>query len=509
MPQRWKSKVVSVVKAAVLVLCAELWPMANTHPDPVETHPRGLLLEDGPVYRAFPKSPTYRAFLPDHVDLSKSMPPVGNQGNQGSCTGWAIYAARSYYAKAIESRDLSQKANRVSPAYIYDSIRSNPSNCDQGSTIPNALNLLTSGAVSLRDYPYDGGRCTRPPDSVKAKAWDFKIKSWVRVEYAQPDQIKAELYHGNPVLIAFFAPKALDTYDGHGVYQGTSSNQGGEPHAVAFVGYDERKQAFRAINSWGTRWGDRGYFWISYDATTRDVHEAYAMRFEAEPKPIEVVPRPQPEQTPDLPAVGCGRVSVQAVNGKRVLSGFVGEKSELDRLTAFAERMGVGLDVDLYPWPQCEVANTLADISTGEIPEVEGGKKRMLSAGDALTIDVRTPNTDSFVSLTYIQADGTAVNLTPPDMELKQFRPNTRIVLGDGSAGKPLFRVKPPFGHELLIAVSSKSPLFTTVRPPVESDREFLSALRRAVLYGKGGEGGRNIAASFQIIETTSNNPEK
>ncbi len=34
---------------------------------------------------------------------------------------------------------------------------------------------------------------------------------------------------------------------------------------MAIVGYDDRKSAFLVQNSWGTRWGDRGYCWIHYD----------------------------------------------------------------------------------------------------------------------------------------------------------------------------------------------------------------------------------------------------
>jgi C1A family cysteine protease len=35
-------------------------------------------------------------------------------------------------------------------------------------------------------------------------------------------------------------------------------------HAVCLVGYDDRRQVFIAKNSWGVRWGDRGYFYMPY-----------------------------------------------------------------------------------------------------------------------------------------------------------------------------------------------------------------------------------------------------
>ena len=35
-------------------------------------------------------------------------------------------------------------------------------------------------------------------------------------------------------------------------------------HAVCCVGYDDAKQMFLIRNSWGTDWGQAGYFWMPY-----------------------------------------------------------------------------------------------------------------------------------------------------------------------------------------------------------------------------------------------------
>src|SRR6187549_2311878 len=63
-----------------------------------------------------PEAPVYRDFLPAAVDLSRYMPAVGDQLNQGSCVGWATaYAARAYYAYQVEHRDIADTANIPSP----------------------------------------------------------------------------------------------------------------------------------------------------------------------------------------------------------------------------------------------------------------------------------------------------------------------------------------------------------------------------------------------------------
>lgn len=44
---------------------------------------------------------------------------------------------------------------------------------------------------------------------------------------------------------------------------GSSEGQRGG-HAVLAVGYDDAKEHFVVRNSWGSRWGDRGYFYLPY-----------------------------------------------------------------------------------------------------------------------------------------------------------------------------------------------------------------------------------------------------
>lgn len=37
-----------------------------------------------------------------------------------------------------------------------------------------------------------------------------------------------------------------------------------DQHAVVLTGYDDEKQAFRLLNSWGSNWGNNGYIWATY-----------------------------------------------------------------------------------------------------------------------------------------------------------------------------------------------------------------------------------------------------
>ena len=102
----------------------------------------GLEFAETDAYEQFPKASKYRAVLPDRVDLSSRLPQPGDQGNQGSCTAWAVaYGARSYYDGLVQGQALEPRL-AFSPAYIYNQIRASSSDCSAGSNIEKALNLL-------------------------------------------------------------------------------------------------------------------------------------------------------------------------------------------------------------------------------------------------------------------------------------------------------------------------------------------------------------------------------
>ncbi|RWD81316.1 C1 family peptidase [Mesorhizobium sp.] len=469
------------------------------------------------TFRSFPFTPTHRAFIPDQVDLSTSMPAVGNQGEQPSCVAWAVgYAARSYYASETEHRDISKKSHIVSPAYIYNTITDDNSNCSEGTYISDALDLLKAGAVSWKDFPYKERSCRRPPEDLRGKATDFKVKKWLAIEFTNLDQIKAELATGHPVIVGIANRKAFENFRGKKPFTGSSEAVNGY-HALTLTGFDEGKQVFRGINSWGRDWGDRGYFWYSYSALSQDIQEAYVMRVGEDPvAPVEPQPAPEPNYPPpspepnpeivaELPSPACSSIRVDKEGGKTVLRGFVGYPQDLDAIREFATKTDMANEVELYAWPQCEVLLTLESAQGSLPPSIAGSKKRDLNEGDALVIELSTPPVDSYLHLAYIQADGSVVHLAGSDRGLTQYRPKSALKWGDGSNGSPFLKVAPPFGREMLVAISSKSPLFDEERPSVETEREFLTALRRAVLFGRNGEQpGRSISATFQLLETHS-----
>ena len=484
------------------------------------------------------QAPVFRDFLPPAVDLTKYMPAVGDQGNQGSCVGWATaYAARAYYAEQVEHRDIAQKQNIPSPAWLFDIIHIGK-DCDQGAYIPDAMKVLMSGAYSLADFPYDDTKCPRPLPPARAKAVDFRIESfeqvWDQAKDPDMDKVKGALAKGNPVVILASLDSAFfDLSPKNKIWVSDASKKDEGGHAVTLVGYDDASKTFKFINQWTTQWGDAGYGRMTYDTFAARVYEGYVMHLPGDPEvtlqdadfQIDTTPVPPPNSTPlfvpplnvrpteasrdfasaaepvDVGTLSCGRVDLTTdADGNSVAKGFVGTQKELDQVNAALKGKVDDNQVTLAPWPACEVRMTLAaQLADTDTPEAVIDPETP-KVGDSVQIGVQSPGFASYVYAAYFSADGTVVNLAQPDATgLKAKAAHTQLKFGDAQANAISLSVQKPVGDELLLVVASEKPLFDQVLPASESNRAFLSDLREAVLAGESGR----ITATVLPVTTT------
>lgn len=208
--------------------------------------------------------------IPTEYDLSQYLPKVGSQGKQGSCVAWAT----GYYLKSFQENfedfqnGILSNNNEMSPAYIYNQIK--VSDCAEGSVIQHALDtIVNQGIVDLDVMVYNENECsTQPTESQKILAQPNKIENYF---YLNPDlvfeQTKASLLNDQPVVIAI---KIDRSYFGardenkEFIYRKFASEDG--THAMLVVGYDDERNAFKVVNSWGKNWGNLGFVWIDYKA---------------------------------------------------------------------------------------------------------------------------------------------------------------------------------------------------------------------------------------------------
>ena len=554
---------------------------------------------DPAIERTLPVVDRHRAFLPVSVDLTSRMPFPGNQGKLGSCQAWATaYAARSYYTAALERRDLRESQNVPSPNYVFHLARSSD-NCN-GSNVLKTVEVLKKGALSLAEYPYSAECSAPPPPQVVAKASDFRVQGYQKVDYSKIDDIKGQLYRSNPVIISFASSLAgapavspdanapvnpFNRHRGDKTFDDTSIDIRGQDqskygwHAMVIAGYDDRRQAFRVVNSWGQRWGDRGYMWLSYDLLPKRIRGAGVLKVDEarrpppiqpppkvvqiqpqppvpmppKPKPPQVQPQPLPPAPPqpqpqppapqpqppapqpqppapqppapqpqppapqpplpgpraqlsDLQNLSCGKVAVERSGGSTVLTGFVSSQTDFELVRRVAEN---GINTSLgnlvvAPWPQCEALQTLEKpLAESDQPKIAIGADDF-RGGDTLRIEIQSPAQISYLYIAYIQADGSVVNLAQPAGLVPQpTLPNTTLVFGDGMAGRAKFTVGPPYGREMIIALASRSPLFDDKLSAEQTEREYLTALRRALIYKPSADlPDREVSAAITTLQT-------
>jgi hypothetical protein len=521
----------AIAAAALIIAMSATGALAQ------QRYATGALPTPDDVKATLPVAPVYRDFLPQAVDLSRYMPAVGDQLNQGSCVGWATaYAARAYYAYQVEHRDITDKANIPSPAWVFNIIHLG-NDCMQGSYVPDAMEVLRRGARSLADYPYDDTKCAMPLPPQRTSATDFRIDSYEMVwDQQNPDldRVKGALAKGHPVVVTAALDAGFFNLAGpQSVWRSDADKKNEGGHAFTLVGYDDATRTFKFINSWNTGWGDKGYARMTYDTFAARVWEGHVMYMAGDPEILLAeadftsdavidtapVPGPTPIRPPlfpqdtalrdfgaeplavDLGELNCGKVDIGVdAEGNSVATGFVATEADLDRVEEALKGNVDIVDVALAPWPVCEVKLTLAgQLADTDLPRVAVNPAAP-RLGDQLQVGIETPGFASYLYASYFSADGTVINIAQPNSgDLKPKAGRSVIRYGDGSGDGTVLTVAPPAGDEMLLVVASEKPLFGAVRPDTESYRDYLSALRAGVLAGDAGR----VTATLLPVTTT------
>jgi hypothetical protein len=216
--------------------------------------------------------------------LYDECPPVQDQGHIGSCVSYATaYDLCSILGRRENGNWNYSTDHLYSPLAMHPYIRGCNNNCERcGAQIGNALNYLHNrGIPTLAVYnpdPYDPRTCYLIPQGLQSSYW---IKDYGYLfSYNLPIvstyktySIKSELVQGNIVAIAITLDNAFTHgyafNNPEGVWQNFQGGYAGG-HAMLIVGYDESKQAFAVMNSWGSNWitnnntTPHGFCWISY-----------------------------------------------------------------------------------------------------------------------------------------------------------------------------------------------------------------------------------------------------
>jgi C1A family cysteine protease len=224
-------------------------------------------VSDKPDTRDYRYSITQKV-SPNLVDLRPYCSPIENQGSLSSCTGQAI-------AGAIELLNKRNgKPTDVSRLFIYyyERLLLGTVDYDSGAYIRDGIKATNHYGASLESlWPHDIRKFKQEPiTEAKNDALNRKVTRYERV--TSFDGCIDALNNGYPVIMGFHVytsfMSASVTRTGVMPYPNTRREKLLGGHAVLLVGYDKRKKVFIARNSWGTLWGDKGYFYMPFNVVT-------------------------------------------------------------------------------------------------------------------------------------------------------------------------------------------------------------------------------------------------
>lgn len=200
------------------------------------------------------------------TSYSLQMPPVQYQGGEFACVpfavGYAVRSAEQYYKTGATS--YSYSTNVFSPEFLYNQTKIG--DCGSGTSVVRALEFMKStGICTWQSMPYSATNgCTLLPTSTQlSQAASYKISSYSGIYTTDVTAIKTMLVNKHPLIITVTLDQSFTNAQPGFIWK-SFSGSGGFSHALTICGYDDARQAFKVMNSWGTGWGDAGYSWIGY-----------------------------------------------------------------------------------------------------------------------------------------------------------------------------------------------------------------------------------------------------
>ena len=218
--------------------------------------------------------------LPQKIDLRDKLPPVGDQGQYGTCVTWSVgYGLRTYLnavSRKLTPQQLSDKRNQLSPTDLWMAMsdKDKGEGCNGSNFEPAFDVLLKRGIATMQTAPYSSIQCAgSPPQSWTKEAGNNKILNYrsIAEKDMTVDNLKSHLAKGQAISFGARLGDNFMAWNGNGVLSSETylqPNMQHAYHAIVLAGYDDSKGAggaFLVYNSWSEAWGDNGFIWIDYD----------------------------------------------------------------------------------------------------------------------------------------------------------------------------------------------------------------------------------------------------
>ena len=205
-----------------------------------------------------------------NLQLTKLLPSVLNQGQLGSCGPNQISNCLRYCLKKLKTSPEFQPS-RLYIYYFARLLDEAPLDSDTGISIRTGLKVISHyGACSEDNWGYNISKFTQKPSDSAILAGKTHIPGYKYIRVPQNlINIKQSLVGGFPIIcgILLYSSFVSDNVSKTGIVPLPNTSQeeclGG--HCVSIVGYNDTLKTFTLMNSWGTGWGNKGFFTLPYD----------------------------------------------------------------------------------------------------------------------------------------------------------------------------------------------------------------------------------------------------
>jgi C1A family cysteine protease len=185
--------------------------------------------------------------------------PVKNQGGCGSCVAFGVVAVmETTYRRQINNADFAVDLSEAHLFYCHGAEMGR--HCGNGWWPDQALDKARDKSVTFEAmYPYTGTQ-----QSCQVQAGWQNHRAWVtgRTKLDTRAKMKDWISTRGSITGCFLVYQDFFSYKS-GVYKHVSGDAVGG-HCVEIIGYSDSQGCWICKNSWGTNWGEAGFFRIAY-----------------------------------------------------------------------------------------------------------------------------------------------------------------------------------------------------------------------------------------------------
>ena len=211
--------------------------------------------------------------LPTSVNLvNKYQCPIFDQQTLGSCTANSISAAFSY--EYHYQHNILYIPSRLF-IYYNERVLEGTVSTDSGASLSDGVSVIEKlGTCPETIWPYDISQYAVKPPEICYTDGLKEIATLCKPVSPTLNDIKRGLSEGHPIIFGMQVPSYLENISSNGFFVPTADNNNQEilgGHAIVFCAYNDDleyagiKGFLTVRNSWGTAWGDKGYFYMPYD----------------------------------------------------------------------------------------------------------------------------------------------------------------------------------------------------------------------------------------------------